>query len=136
MGYIRYMYMIERELRRDSNFSRKFELEKGNRLLELTIYSAVNGSAATSATSLLNNIEGRGREEGVTTALFTRAREIIQKVADQSGVAVNYVASTEVTTMQGWIEDSERGRKVFEWDKLEREGDWLTAMTLIEPRER
>ncbi|MBL7150484.1 hypothetical protein ISS86_00960 [Candidatus Microgenomates bacterium] len=136
MGYIRYMYMIERELRRDSNFSRKFELEKGNRLLELTIYSAVNGSAATSATSLLNNIKGRGREDGVTTVLFTRARDIMQDVVDKTGVSVNYVVSTEAPAIQNWMESSEKGGRVFRWDQIEREGDWLTAMTLIEPRER
>ena len=124
------------ELQKDHGLSRKFVLEEGNKLLKLTIYPAVNGSTATSASDLINNVEGRRREDGATTALYMRAREIIQDVVDRTGIAVNYVTSTEAPTMQDWIESPEKGRRVFRWDQIEREDGWLTAMTLIEPRER
>lgn len=125
--------MLERELVGHSGLSRRFELAEGNKVLELKIYPAL-GNDSTSSLAQIRNVNGRKKVSGATTALHQRVREIIQAEADRLDIPITYIATTENLSMQAWIEDCEKGKRVFEWDQVEQDDSWFTATKLIKPR--
>lgn len=104
------------EMRSDAG-NHKFiqEFSAGNKRIKVILHPAIHSATTRIENTSLNHTPG------ATTALYERARDVIQAFVTESGESVDYTFSTQVDRMKAWALDQNRGIKVFGWDKFPEE---------------
>lgn len=83
-------------------------IEAGRKRLTLAVMNWGEASAR------LDNLPGIKRVEGETTAVFTKAREILQQTARRKGGRITFEIETRWPTLRSWCETT--GRSLFDWE--------------------
>ncbi len=105
----------------------EYHLRSGNKHLLLS----VNRTSAFAETKLTNTTDAR--VEGATTALYTKAREVLQQEAAHCG-PITYRISTGFRPMKAWLQTS--GNDIFHWEHSYspvEDSEKLIAETTIKP---
>ncbi len=70
-----------------------------------------------SAGTYISMIGGTVKQPGETTALYTKAHQIMQRVANETGRTVRYVFGTRRPKLALWA--AETGNAIFTWDRID-----------------
>lgn len=106
-----------------------FIIEHGNKALYLQLD---NSKEFIQARSGLVRFGERPKKQKDTTYVFSKAREIMQKVADNLQKPVMYFFFTGNDGIARWALDSERGASVFNWQSSIA-SDGFCAISIIGP---
>ncbi len=99
------------------NLRAYFQLFLGNKMLGLTFADWRDHIASKTE---ISSVSGRRKVEGTTTALYTRAYQMMHEMADEKQTAVHYQFMTINRKMIKWALDPERGSSIFRWDDVLR----------------
>ncbi len=84
------------------------------------------------AATYISMIGGATKQPGETTALYSKAHQIMQRVADQTGRSVRYVFGTRRPKLALWAASA--GNKIVSWDRVDRiDGIDADDKTLLDP---
>ncbi len=89
-----------------------YVIKGGEKQLLLTISEEI-------ATTVMN--DGSAQKKGATTALYTKALEIMQNIVDADGTPREYGLETINNSMREWARAD--GRRIFKWSTEEDDGD-------------
>jgi len=88
----------------------------GGRTLKVNFFRNRISDGDLHASTYINNHDERTRMPGSTTALYTKARELMQNVADQRSEVITYTFSTFSQAMIEWA--LTKGQELFDWQDL------------------
>lgn len=108
--------IIDRALLRDKTYV-TVAMSSNNKRLALTF--TPNNLEARSDVDTINAL----KVEGTTTVLYTRLKQVLTEIAGLSGKPVDYALLTYNSSMQHWALSTEKGRKIFDWDRVVWEED-------------
>lgn len=86
------------------------------------------------ALTRVERIDNVPRQEGSTTRVYKKALKIFQALATTFQTPINYNFRSDNPSMKSWALDLQKGQAIFEWDKLEMDGDFLQATKIIKPQ--
>ncbi len=95
--------------------SRVWEIEAGSKRLTLEVLSWSRASAR------LDTVEGKGRVFGETTAVFYKAKELLENEAEKRHSEIFFEIKTRCPRMTWWVENT--GKELFKWTSLYRSVD-------------
>lgn len=97
------------------------ELEGGYRKLSLNfeLGSCRNYDGVTTYLEDVESVDETLRIPGLTTALYERAKIVMQRVADLRRREVAYMLTTKNHKLAAWAQDIRKGAGVFNWDKTD-----------------
>lgn len=107
------------------------EFAAGNKRIRVILYPEIH-----SASTRIENTSP-DHTPGATTALYERAREVMQSFATASGRPIEYTFLTRVDSMRTWAMLQNGGEKVFDWDDfpMEEHGFFIAKKT-FHPQEQ
>lgn len=108
-----------------------YELTAGNKKLVITIF----GIEPLRAGIKIETIDGE-RRKGLTTALYNRARQLMEQTATRLGQSIEYTFATTDPSMKKWALDPNKGMKIFGWTLKDsfNDGHLLKMTTTINPQ--
>ena len=96
-----------------------FVFTEGNKRLTLFV---MGNQARTS----VRNIKGVSRQTGSMTEVYSKARGVMQQVANTTGEPVYYTYFGKNRKLTAWARDLEKGKKIFRWfDEVSHEGQTI-----------
>ena len=100
------------------NLRAYFQLFLGDKVLAVT-FADWRGYIAVRTE--ISRVGGRPRVQGTTTALYAKAYQMMQDMANEKHTPVHYQFTTTKRKMIKWALDPEKGSSIFKWDETQRQ---------------
>jgi hypothetical protein len=88
-----------------------YRFSKGNKQLSIVIFLD-NAKAFGN----ISSVEGRQRIPGSTTAVYSEARQELQRIANETAHEIGYYFVTDSPVLLAWAHT--HGKEVFGWDNI------------------